>query len=346
MPHKGLFTQGAMVLTEQPADAEAVERALGAFDGVKRSPADGEKNWISGYPTWLIPYRREVNGVVTVEVVGAPWPDDMGDPRSPDKNRQMLFGAWSMGFMGPFTWPDNLARATQFAEAFGRGVAAEAAKRHSAFVRVRSSYAMGGDENARIIPDGYDARAELDFVTSVAQALTRLPGALCYFNPGGETLYTPEGLDEALRELRQKGLPPLPVWAESRLMRLEDAPPWVAADIVGMGQLDVDDQEACFRRGKHDPGDVLDFLRNITFYVLANGPVIKDGHTTEGPGGVWRAMQVEEALLPASRPALRWLPEDGSEPPAALRQRTRSKLAQERPGLLGRLKSMFGRGAS
>src|SRR2546423_5723003 len=101
MPHKGLFTQGAMVLTERVVDADSVERALGPFTVGKRRPAEGEKNWISGYPMWLVPHRREVNGLIIVEIVDAPWPDDMGDPRSPDESRQMLFGAWSMGFMGP-----------------------------------------------------------------------------------------------------------------------------------------------------------------------------------------------------------------------------------------------------
>ena len=34
MPHKGFFTQGAMVLTERPLGTDAVERALSSFDVV------------------------------------------------------------------------------------------------------------------------------------------------------------------------------------------------------------------------------------------------------------------------------------------------------------------------
>ena len=36
MPHKGFFTQGAMVLTERPLADEAVERALSSFEVVSR----------------------------------------------------------------------------------------------------------------------------------------------------------------------------------------------------------------------------------------------------------------------------------------------------------------------
>jgi hypothetical protein len=164
---------------------------------------------------------------------------------------------------------------------------------------------------------------------------------LCYFNPGGETLFTPDGLERELHEMKAKDLPPLSAWSGIRLMRFEDAQPWALVDTVGMGQLDVDDHEACFRTDKHDTGDVINFVRNTTLYVLRNGPVIKDGHTTDGPGGQWRAMEVEEGLMPAPRAVLRWFPEDGSEPPARLRQRKRPGTEGEKRGILGRIRSMF-----
>ena len=342
MPHKGFFTQGAMVLTERPLPAETVDRALAPFYVVKRSPPEGEKNWIGGYPSWVISWRPEVNGAVTVDVVDAPWPDDMGNPKTP--GGQTLFAAWSMGFMGPMTWPGNLLRATQYAEAFGDKAAAAGAKRHRAFVRVRSTYVLGAENDAKVMPEDYRARPELEFVTSVAVALAAAPHALCYFNPGGETLYTAGELRKSIDEHLGLNLPPLPVWSMGRLNKLDDVAPWMFADVVGMEQLDGQDHEACFDRGRHDGSEVVNFLRNTTNYVLENGPVIKDGHTTDGPGGVWRAMELEEGLLPPPRPVLRWFPEDGSEPPAALRQPTKGRpLHSGAPGLFGRLKSLFER---
>ena len=340
MPHKGFFTQGAMVLTERPLPAEAVGRALDPFRVVKHTPAEGEKNWITGYPEWVISWRPEVNGAVIVDVVDAPWPDDMGDPRSP--GGQSLFAAWSMGYMGPMTWPGNLLRATQYAEAFGDASAAAASKRHTAFVRVRSSYVLGAGD-AKVMPEDYAARPELEFVTNVALALAAAPGALCYFNPGGETLFTAAGLRRTIDDSARSNLPPLPVWSAGRLTKLDDAPGWLFADVVGMEQLDAQDHEACFPRGSYDAGKVMSFLRNTTNYTLENGPVVKDGHTTDGPGGVWRAMELEEGLLPAPRPVLRWLPAD-ADPPPALGQPSKGRpLHSGAPGLFGRLKTLFER---
>jgi len=232
MPHKGFFTQGAMVLTERPLDGDAVERALGPFEVVKRTAAEGEKNWMGGYPCWVVAWRPDVNGFVTVDVVDAPWPDDMGDPQSP--GGQSLFAAWSMGYMGPMTWPGNLQRAALYTEAFGEGAAAKAAKRHGAFVRVRSTYVLGAEDDTPVMPADYAARPELEFVTSVAAAVAAAPGALCYFNPGGETLFTAGELRKTLEKFRENHLAPLPVWAMGRLSRVEEAPPWMLADVVGI----------------------------------------------------------------------------------------------------------------
>lgn len=341
MPHKGFFTQGAIVLTERPLAAEAVEAALADFRVVNRLPAGGEKNWIDGYPSWAVSWRPEVNGSVIVDVVDAPWPDNMGDPRSP--GGQALHAAWTMGHMGPITWPGNLLRATQFAESFGDKSSAAASKRHAAFVRVRSTYVLGAPDDARVMPDDYPARPELEFVTSVAAALAAAPGALCYFNPGGETLFTVSEMRRTMEECAASKLAPLPVWSAGRLSEIEDAPDWLFVDVIGMEQLDAHDHEACFRRGKCDPAEVIRFLRHTTSYTLENGPVIKDGHTTDGPGGVWRAMELEEGLLPAPRPVLRWLPDDSDLPPA-LSQPTKGRpLHSGAPGLFGRLKSLFDR---
>ena len=335
---KGFFTQGAVVLTERALTRDVIEAALRPFKVVKFQPAGGGSGskWMSGAASWTLAYRPEANGSVTVDVVDAPWPDDMGDPST--ETGKDLFVAWSMGFMGPFTFPGNLERAAHFASAFDREKAAEAATRHKAFVRVRSTYISGADDDAPVIPQDYEPLPELKFVTSVARSLVKAPGALAYFNPGGETLLTAADLDEILAECKQSNLPPLPLWTETRMTKADDDPAWVLADVCGMGQLDVDDQEACFRADKCDPGEVLNFLRNIALYLLQNGPVIKGGHTTDGPGGVWRAVETEEAILSPPRPTLRWFPNDGGTPPAEF-LKGRKKPA----GFFGRLRSLFGK---
>ncbi len=355
MPHKGFFTQGVAVLTERALTADDMAGALAKFDVVKHTTAEEERaarpklsefkgfNWMGGHETWVVAFRPEVNGYVVVESIAAPWPDHMGDPKA----EPMLFGAWSMGFFGPFAWPGNFERATTYANAFGQKQTVAAARRHAALVRIRSTYVLGADDNARVMPDDYGPRAELEFVTSVARALLDADAALCYFNPNGETLYTADEID-AMRAACPPELPPLPLWSGCRMMRIDDAPPWMLADVVGMQQLDALDHEACFRRGAHDPNEVLGFLRNCAQYTLDAGPIMKTGNTTDGPGGIWRAIELEEPLIPAPRPVIRWYPDAGPRPPKQLLTAPPRQAAEEAPasapsrGLFGRIKSLFG----
>jgi hypothetical protein len=343
MPHKGFFTAGASVLLPQPLPTETITRALAPFTVRRHSPAEGEKNWISGYESWLVAFRPEVNGLVIVDQVDAPWPDSMGDP----KGDAMLFGAWSTGFFGPSTWPGNLARAKQFASAFTDKEAAGTAGRHQAFLRIRSSYVMGAEDQVKIVPADYDARKELEFVTSVALALTRVEPNACYFNPGGETLFTARRLHDEIEHCTANDLPALPAWSQVRLFRMEDEKPWCVFDTVGMEQLDAQDHECCFIPENHSPNDIARMLRNMSLYTLQNGPVIRTGHTADGPGGRWRAIEAKEALAPAPRPTVRWLPPSGPKPPARFLQGAQSAppppAESKATGIANRLKSWFGK---
>ncbi|MCA9535516.1 MAG: DUF4261 domain-containing protein [Myxococcales bacterium] len=303
---KGFFTQSAIVLFDGPVAVDALMALLAPLGASTRTDAD-TPSWMSR-PSLLVPMRPEVNGYVVVDVVDEPWPDLMGDPQE----QVELFGAWSMGFFGPWVFPGNLARAQ--AMCFSWRGATEVSSRHRAFVRIKSSYILGGADDAPVLPADYDPLAELKFVTDVARAVLKAPGALAYFNPNGEVLRSPAGVDEELAWHAEHDVLPLALWSNMRLFQL--APGWSVMDTLGMEQLDVTDHEACFPEGDYDPGEVDAFLRNVSLYVLARGPVIKPGDTVDGPGGVrWQAHPVENSLAPQPRPVLRWLPQDGSRPP-------------------------------
>jgi hypothetical protein len=340
MPTKGFSTQGVMVLTETALSAKTIDKALARFKVVKRMAAEGKPNWMSGYPAWIVEMRKEVNGYLIVDVIDAAWPDSMGDP----KEQMELFAAWSMGFMGPHTWPGALERAAHYARGTGQEFVAEAADCHRAFVRVRSSYVLGTGDDAKIWPEDYDAGTELEFVNNVALALAEAEGALCYFNPGGETLHTAASARELLKAHEAAGYVPVPLWSSQRLVHLEDAPGWALTDTIGMEQVMAMDHEACFPEADYDSSEVMDFIRNTAIYTMQSGPVIKDGETTDGPGGIWRAMEAEESMLPMPRAVLRWAP-DGVSLPKALRKQKRARTDEpEAPkaGAVGRLKRLFG----
>ena len=346
---KGMYSQGLMVLSDGTLAADAVMRALAGFELVRQKPPEEKRSWMGGHHSWLIAMRPEVNGYVEVDLVSAPWPDGMGDPKAGDiddrMGETMLFGAW---------------RARHFAGTYGEGSAGEAAGEHRGFVRLRSSYIFGADKDAKCLPADYDPRAELEFVTSISRALVRVTGALCFFDPGGETLFSADGLERTLDRCAERHLPPLPVWCGQRLVRLDDqAPGWQLADTVGMEQLLGSDHEAVFQPEKFDTGKVMDFVRSISLYTLEKGPVIRTGHTTNGPDGNWRALEIDQTVTSPPRPVIRWYSDAGPPPPAALMPpgqsparvppampapsaQPPSRKSTSSGGIAGRLKSFFG----
>jgi hypothetical protein len=336
-------------------------RALAKFKVVKQSPPEEKRTWMGGHGDWLIEMRPEVNGYVAVDMLNVPWPDDMGDPKAGDGDdgmgRVMLFAAWSMGFLGPHTFPGNLARARQTAPAYEQSAAAEAAGRHPGVIRVRSSYAFGADDDAKILPEDYDPGGELWFLTSICRALLGARGALCYFNHGGETLFDAGGMDGMIKACAEANVPPLPLWVAQRVVRLDSqAPDWLLADTVGMEQYHGTDHEAVFQSGRYGVGDVMNFLRNASLYTTDPKIEIHSGYTTDGPGGIWRAVVMEDAMQVPPRRAIRWYADHdgGPRPPRALFPGSKPiKPAFDPPppsgassptrGIGGRIKSLFGR---
>jgi hypothetical protein len=309
---KSLFTQGLMVLLRAPVPLERVAAALGDRPVLGAIEGDGQEGWMGVRPT-LVVALGEGEGKLAIDVVEAPWPDSLGsaEPESP------LFNAWNMGFLGPFAAPGALARGVDHNPGQWEGARA-AAGEHKAFVRVRSSWVIGAGEGARVVPEDYDAEAELEAVTKVAESLLALPEALAYWNPSGEVLLPRERVSEALALAFEHVVPPFDLWANVRLFREGE---WTVMDSVGMAQLDMDDQEVCFASGKYDPQEVYGFIRQATFFMLEKGMAqVSGGEVSTGPGGVaWRGQRVEQSLAVPPRPAMRWFPVDGSTPPAKLK---------------------------
>ncbi len=298
---KGIYTQGVCILLDRPASLDQLEGALADFEIVKRS--DTSDAWEFGGPTLVIAYRPEVNGLVAVDTISKPWPDHMGDPTE----ETMIFGAWSMGHFGPFTFPGGLQRAAQQSWLWKEGKTMP--ERHKAFVRIRSSYVFGVGDNAPVLPKEYAAIPELEFVTKIATSLLGVPGSLCYFNPNGEVLRDQDGLREALNFAWSNNFPPLDIWSNVRLFNIN--PEWSLMDTVGNGQLDIPDVEACFHSTSYDFNEVDEFLRNVSLYLLGDGEPIDDDDTMEGPGDIaWQSHRFENGIGDPPRAVLRWLPLD------------------------------------
>jgi hypothetical protein len=312
MPIKGMYTQCVCVLLTQAPELSAVESAVSNFEVVARK--EHSDNWVFSGPSLILPYRPEVNGYIQIDVVNRPWPDHMGD----SKREPELLAAWGMACFGPFAYPGGLQRAMQHSYSWADGKTRP--NEHQAFIRVRTSYVFGAEQNAPIMPSDYAPLPELRRVTEISQALLSLPGSLCYFNPNGEALHDRTSMGESLTYHNSQNLPPLDVWSNVRIFKLEGGrTAWTMMDTVGLGQLDVDDHEACFESGRYIPDQIVNFLRNASDYVMKHGPVIRDGDTMNGPGKQnWQARRMNRGLVDPPRHVLRWFPQDRSKPPAAL----------------------------
>jgi hypothetical protein len=311
---KGLFTQGICVLLEHAVDLNKIEASLSGFEIVGRHEANGADDPTC---TLVLRFRPEVEGHVLVSLSPNPWPDDMGDPEDTPE----LFVAWSLGQFGPLAFPGCLERACEQSWAWEEG--RELPKKHTSHIRVLTSYVLGGDDeevddvDAPLLPEDYDALAELQFLMRVISPLMELPGAICYFNPGGEVLRDETGLRQGLNYAWLHDLPPLDMWTNVRLYKATET--WSLMDTVGNGQFDQPDMEAVFKADSYKVADVEEFLRNASLFVLREEEEVEDGDTADGPGGVaWQVLECDEALADPPRPTLRWIPQDGNEVPAEL----------------------------
>lgn len=303
---KGIISQTFVILFHEYVEIESLRSLLTEFNIVKQTP--GGSNWALGGPSLIVEYMRAVNGLVAVDIVNQPWPDHMGDP----KKDFDIFGAWAMGWFGPFTFPGGLERAVQ--QSWQWPEAKARVPQHTGFARLRMSYSFGLPKDAKCLPENYDPLAELDFLGALTSTLLQHPAAGCYFNPNGELVLPKARLDEQILFAREHNLPAMPAWSNVRLFNYNAD--WLLMDTIGNWQVDMPDHEmaiprANFKGGAHDA-----WLRDVSLYVLRNPGAIKDGHTMDQPGGqIWQEKTFKQGLCPPPRQLMRWLPMGGKDIP-------------------------------
>jgi hypothetical protein len=295
---RGFFTQSTTILFASAPDLDDVEELVPDAERIDHS--DSENAWMSADESLVVPIQGPARGFLEIDVLDEPWPDTMGDP----KEDVDLFGAWGMGFFGPLAFPGNLARACQQAVAF-RG-AREAAAKHAAFVRLRTTYA-DGNPDTKVIPDGWDPLAELSQLTELGRRILELPEALAYFDPNGEVILDRAGVAESLEHGKQAGIPPLDLFTHVRLFNLGGSD-FALMDTVGMDRFFLPDAEVAVAKAI-DPNQAASFLRNVSLHHLKKRGPIPDGHTTDGPGGRYRVHHRKESLGPPPRHVARFAPE-------------------------------------
>jgi hypothetical protein len=169
---------------------------------------------------------------------------------------------------------------------------------------------FGGDPKAPIRPKDYEPLPELEFLTRIVQALLKIPGTLCYFNPGGEVLRDGDSLAEMLQACAEAATPPLSAWCNIRFFKLNDA--WFGMDTVGNGQLDLPDLEVVFPIAEYEPGRMDTYLRDVSLYLLSKGgEVLKGGDKIDGPGEThlsWHVARSDKPIVNPPRSVIQLVP--------------------------------------
>jgi hypothetical protein len=307
------FTQCVAVLFQSAPAAEEIEKTLERwpFAGHAREE-QGEDGWALSAGGWV--YDVPGGVYAAVDIVPRRWPDDgAAATASPT-----LGAAWSRGAFGPAATPGALARAIDQPWMWPEGE--EAAKRHEAFVRLRTGFTAPdpGDEEAARKP-ARDPVFELALLTELAQPILQRKDALAFFVPAGEALRSREQIDAALGRKVGSGPPPFELWTNVRSVTLsrENDKTWLCLDVVGMGQLGLPDLEAIFAEGREEPAAVEQLLRNSCLHLISGRPVAPGSTSDDGKGRRWEASNAFAAVGPR-RPVVRWVPQGGPKPPQAM----------------------------
>jgi len=310
----GMYMQAVAVLLKEKVTRDQVEAALKDYQILKRVDAEKGKTHFSR-DTLILPYRPEVNGLVSVSLYPHPWPDTMGDP----KNDPELFGAWSFGNYGPYTWPGSLERASIHSYSWEPGPVM--AQKHQAVIVIGLSFAFGAPDDAPLFPADYRPDHALGHITKIAAVLLKMPQALCYFNPGGEILRDREGMREAIQFANQHSILPFQIWTNVRMFRFQGAG-WAMMDTIGNAQLDLPDFEAYFPTDQWGPDVIAPELLNSNIYLTKKGDILKDGDTFQNsPQIIWQCKHNQEAFMDPTRPVISLRPIKSAKMPKELAKR-------------------------
>src|SRR5262249_10569626 len=127
---KGFYTQCLCVLLKKPVPLSRVIDCLGNYEITAKNEKPNE-HWAIIGASCILPYRTDINGLATVDIVDHRWPDDLGNPETTPE----IFFPWSLGAFGPAAFPGCLERAAAYSWRLEQ--AEEMPKKHRAFVRAR-----------------------------------------------------------------------------------------------------------------------------------------------------------------------------------------------------------------
>lgn len=315
------FSQAVYILLKQTPTSDEIDTALReqGFFCTRHERGTDLLTVATASTVFEIAFQAGKQSSVLIDVMNHKWPDNISE------DNPVLFVSWHAGALGYFAYPGCLERARHECRTWDG--ADEAAANHTALLRLRVAYKNRPDEQQEDRVAKRDlAFDELSFLTHSLLSFEHLPGVLGYFFPGGEALVSRETLPAIWRYSAKNGHSrPFDLWImwiNRRLIRVPEEPDWAVIDTIGLHQLEMDDLEACFQHARYQPEQVAIWLVNVASYLYDNGPIIGDGHTLTGPGGInWQAHRYESSLQFPPRSVLCLRPMDNAPLPMRLIKR-------------------------
>lgn len=296
---KGFFSQCYIILVAEEIDFQELKKIIEEKYKIAKI-VEGNENWEISNQSLVIPYRPEVNGFIAIDYVNKKWPDSMGS-----KDEPILFGAWSTGNFGPFTYPNCLKRSIE--QAWTLSAEEKQNISYNGFIRIKISYVFGANESATILPADYKPIDELIFLNKMVSHILLNNEESYFFNPNGEVLLPSGKFQESIKYSENNNIPALDVFSNVRLYRINERTTFM--DSVGNHQLDIPDIEVINPKEKYNLNDISRFIRNTTYYMMINGLVLKDGHTIDGPNNEkWKIYNFENGICDPPRNTIRIFP--------------------------------------
>lgn len=112
-------------------------------------------------------------------------------------------------------------------------------------------------------------------LTAVTALAAKQPGVMAVYWPEATLVHFPPVFAQMAEQIDSPEAPPLYLWVDLRVFRNEDGTTGLfTTGLSPLGHMEIE-----IPRIDMEPGELRDWLLNIMYYLLENGPVLKHGQT-------------------------------------------------------------------
>jgi hypothetical protein len=141
--------------------------------------------------------------------------------------------------------------------------AVENVKRHRSHLLITMTFGAGDPVRRRLI------------LTAVTALAAKQPGTAAVYWPEGTLVIYPPLFIEMAETINSPDAPPLYLWVDLRAFRNKDETTGLfTTGLAPLGHMEIEIPSIDM-----EPGELREWLLNIMYYLLENGPVLKHGET-------------------------------------------------------------------